>query len=332
MQAIERAFQEFLRRHRGRLDAARVAYEREGREFGEDPQRVALSLRGALRFLGVHAVSEKLVGELGRADELQAWAAYRAAKQVYAIEEALVDALGAASWPEGLRTEAVFLPVNGVVIRLRLSGEETRADFVAFHDFGAEGELLLRVVRLTPGGGFVPCALLHLGAARLQETLDEQRAKDEAFVQERTSRRGEDVVSRRFDAEAARFDNALAERGLLLRQILNVILYINGNDDVVRRVHPGSKERRHRRPGADEQAPEIATVGRKFVTMLEHWEIEDQGDGQGSSHAQPRPHLRRAHLHLYWTGRGHMIPKFVLVRPTRVGGRFDGVPIVRGVA
>ena len=257
MQAIEHAFQDFVRRHRGCLDAARVAYEREAREFGEDPQRVALSIRGALRFLGVRAVSEKLVGELGRADELQAWAAYRAAKQVYAIEEALVDALGAATWPEGLRTDAVFLPVNGVVIRLRLSGEEARADFVAFHDCGGDGALLLRVLRLTPSGGFIPCALLRMGATTLQETLDEQRAKDEALVQERASRRGEDAVSRRFHAEAPRFGKALVERGLLLRQILNASCTSTGKKSMVRQGAPWCEGARHQRQGGDNRAPEV---------------------------------------------------------------------------
>jgi hypothetical protein len=335
MQPIEHAFQEFKRRHGNHLDAAAAQYGREAHAFGEDAERVALSLRGALRYLGVQSAEGPLLAASRRADELQVWLAYRATKQIFTIEEPLADALSAATWPEDLPTDALFLPVNGAVLRLRLPSEESRSDFVCFQDYGADGTLLLRVARVSLGGPLAACGLLRMGKAPLQATLEKQRAEDEAFIQARIHEGRNGPLTQYMARELPRYKEELAVRGRLLRHLLNVILYINGNDDVVRRIHPGSKPRRergarHRDDG--DRAPEVVVVGKQFASTLEHWEIEDaQRDGEGSG-GSVRPHIRRAHLHLYWTGRGRAHPKFVVVRPTMVrGGRGDQSPAVRTV-
>ncbi len=43
-----------------------------------------------------------------------------------------------------------------------------------------------------------------------------------------------------------------------------------------------------------------------------------KNEHQGGTHARPRPHLRRAHWHLYWTGERGSVPKVLFVHPCLV--------------
>lgn len=49
--------------------------------------------------------------------------------------------------------------------------------------------------------------------------------------------------------------------------------------------------------------------------------------GSGT-HASPRPHMRRAHWHLYWTGAGRAVPRVKWIAPVFVRGEGADTPVV----
>ena len=94
---------------------------------------------------------------------------------------------------------------------------------------------------------------------------------------------------------------------------LTILLYLGGEPDVVRVVHPGAKpikesiRRRDPERWKDLDEPVTYAVGREFTRAIERWELEhgrDAGDADAGASAgrSVRPHMRRAHSHLYWTG------------------------------
>jgi hypothetical protein len=65
-------------------------------------------------------------------------------------------------------------------------------------------------------------------------------------------------------------------------------------------------------------------AGEDFTRAIERWGMEhgrDAGDPTGRS---VRPHMRRAHSHLYWTGAGRAVPRVRFLLPISVKGRYRG--------
>ena len=96
---------------------------------------------------------------------------------------------------------------------------------------------------------------------------------------------------------------------------LTVLLYLGGEPDLVRQVHPGAKpardRRMHRRDPErwrDLRAPTRYTVGTAFRAAIERWEIEPRAQAAPPGGRTVRPHVRRAHAHLCWTGPGRTGP------------------------
>ena len=71
------------------------------------------------------------------------------------------------------------------------------------------------------------------------------------------------------------------------------------------------------------QAPIVWDVGVRIGSVIRKSRETQPAEPQGGSHASPRPHLRRAHWHLYWTGQGRTVPRVKWLSPLLVGG--DGV-------
>ena len=109
------------------LDAAERSYRAEARKFGEDVGRVALSYRALTNAMGRPPTADALIERVLFSTALQAWAAYRATKQIYLLDPTLAEALGHATWPEALDVSTLFLPVNGCVLAL----SEQASDYYA---------------------------------------------------------------------------------------------------------------------------------------------------------------------------------------------------------
>jgi hypothetical protein len=333
MQPVERGFQEFRRRQGRALEAAERAYRAEAPKFGEDATKVSLSQRSLAARVGSATSQSDLVQAVLFSTALQVWASYRPTKQIYSFDPALAEALDEATWPEELDVSTLFLPVNGCVVALPVSPQETEC-YALFYDYVLQttstAQLAIRVAQIDgPRSKVYPMGGISLQTGTLKHALDRQREADRSYVMRRVAEQPSDETSRYLAGAMASYDEELDRRGRALRRVLNAVLYINGNEDVVRMVHPGGKPRhdirqqapRRERRGRDLAKPEVFRVGTQFGAAIAHWESDASPKGEASAAAGStlRPHLRRAHLHLYWTGPGREVPRFKVVRPTVVG-------------
>lgn len=95
-----------------------------------------------------------------------------------------------------------------------------------------------------------------------------------------------------------------------LTSLMNLVLYLcSANADL--RDHSGRREKPQQpsmtrtRKGLRLFPPEQPTnweVGWRLGAALRGTAGEERRRGQGGTHASPRPHIRRAHWHSYWTG------------------------------
>ena len=105
-----------------------------------------------------------------------------------------------------------------------------------------------------------------------------------------------------------------------------MLFYLAGDEDCVRIVHAGEKpikesirKRDYERYRDLSTAPTLA-IGKTFARFIERWEIEHRSDPGVESGRTVRPHMRRAHSHLYWTGEGRKQPRVRFLLPISVRG------------
>lgn len=333
MHPIERAYAAFLGRFRSQVEGAEAGQRSEAVRNAEF-EDIPLSHRAALHFLGVRPSDPDFVAAIRFAAELQAWVAYRRHRQLYVVDERLAEALSTASWPEDLDVASLFLPVPGAAISVRLPGGTAQAHFIGFYDLeteagGGAARRQIRFAQLRSDGELIPCGSVILVGGRLEDALRTETAAIRHYVAARSLHVQPDALTPRLKQGMTTLDGVMLERGQLLRQLLNVLLYINGNDDVVARVHSGKKPvTRGRRPRSvkreqERQEATVFDVGRAFASTIQHWEEEERARNVGGTvdgDRQVRPHVRRAHLHLYWTGPGRETARFKLVKPTLIHG------------
>lgn len=80
----------------------------------------------------------------------------------------------------------------------------------------------------------------------------------------------------------------------------------------------------------------VRDVGGTYRKAIERWEIEQARErGADSSGRSVRPHMRRAHAHLYWTGPSRTEPRVRFLLPIPVKGKLAeeeaAGPSVQGV-
>jgi hypothetical protein len=89
-----------------------------------------------------------------------------------------------------------------------------------------------------------------------------------------------------------------------------MLLYLGGEPDLARIVHPGEKplkakiERIDPKRYRDLAEPTVQSVGKAIAHDIEQWEIEHRSDEGVATGPEVRPHMRRAHSHPHWTGAG----------------------------
>lgn len=109
---------------------------------------------------------------------------------------------------------------------------------------------------------------------------------------------------------------------------INMLLYLCSEEPDVIRDAPQPRQRGR---GAVKSAawPDVVRVGGYIGSVIRAGNAphEAHGDGPQGSGAPKRPHMRRAHWHLYWTGPGRTVPRIRWVMPVFVGGG-DGRPDV----
>jgi hypothetical protein len=131
---------------------------------------------------------------------------------------------------------------------------------------------------LKPAQWWVLICVLHLNQARLAECLDAAAAEAECHG-------------------APAGEAATVWRNELAGLTLTMLLYLGGEPDLLRIVHPGEKPLKTRIARTDPERyrdpaePTVQSVGKAFTHAVEGWEIEHRGD---EGIANVPPHMRRA--------------------------------------
>lgn len=248
---------------------------------------------------------------------LATWAAYREAKTFYRVDSLLADCLIKTPWPEHVPTAALRLPSRCPVLEIPWQGGivhiAVHYDLMTTQE--ETGQLELRIMQLS-GSYWLPISFLHLAGDTLQDCI-----KSAGFLAKLHAPNPESV-------------DPLAFRTPLAGLVLTLLLYLAGEPDVVKVAHPGErpeKEAKMRRSDPDRwrdlHSPASYDVGTSFRAAIERWEIERQKEAGLPTGKSVRPHMRRAHAHLYWTGEKRSIPKVVFLMPISVkGGRIVEEP------
>jgi hypothetical protein len=265
------------------------------------------------------------------ANSVACWAAYREAKTLYRVEPLLAEALARTPWPDAVPTEALCLPSRCPVLALPWEGQTLHVavhyDLLTQHEASDRLELRLSLLGGPPRGAaeldallpadlWAPLAILHLVGDDLGACV-----RDAAHVtEELLEARGVPLEDR---PPGSPLD---ALRSDLAGLVLTLLLYLGGEPDLVRLVHPGTKpdrdarmQRRDPERWKDLRTPTLFAVGTAYRAAVERWEVEQtraRGEPTGRT---VRPHVRRAHAHLYWTGEGRRVPRvrFLLAIPVK---------------
>jgi hypothetical protein len=239
---------------------------------------------------------------------LHVWAAYRESKTIYEVEPALAECLSRSPWPRQTPTAALRLRSRCPV--LSIPRGNTMINLAATYSplIGAEesSALELRISRLE-NDLWVAESILHLTRENLGECVEAAAAIA--------------GVHGTFEKTARLWGDTTAGLALTLQ------LYLGGDPDVVRIVHAGERpavkgrlERADPERFRDLRDPNTYAVGRTFARAIERWEIEHLEDAGMVTGKTVRPHMRRAHSHLYWTGKGREIPRVRFLLPVSVRG------------
>lgn len=249
----------------------------------------------------------RIIAETLLANTVHVWAAYRGTKTIYEIEPPLGECLSRSPWPQLTPTAALRLPSHCPVFCLS-SGSSAKY-FAAVYDLltdnEASGILELRISQLKDEFWF-PISILHLNHDTLSQCADAAAADAQAHGA----------------PQGANMEFQNKPTGL----ILTILLYLAGEPDIVHIVHPGEKPikdklaRRDPERYRDLHEPTTHTVGRSFARALERWEIEHKHDPGVETGRTVRPHMRKAHSHLYWTGEGRLEPRVKFLLPISVTG------------
>lgn len=119
--------------------------------------------------------------------------------------------------------------------------------------------------------------------------------------------------------------------------VLQFLMYISSDDPDVEmsKVTRCQKDRQKRlnKNNLPHSEPENWNVGVRYGNKIrlykkEYTNIDDESEIlEHGHHKPPRPHIRRAHWHYYWTGVGRTVQKHVWVEPTLVNGTNEEIPV-----
>jgi hypothetical protein len=244
------------------------------------------------------------------ANTVHVWAAYRESKTLYEIEPPLVECLSHSPWPADTPTTALRLSSRCPVLAIPWHDEGplyVAATYDLVNGGQESGSLVLRlsILSLDQHVWMAASALALIGS-----TLND--CIEAAVEQVRWSGKPKNL--------AKDLRNEIAGRAL------TILLYLAGDPDIVRSVHPGEKPIKEKLARTDPERyrdlrePTTYAVGKSFARAIERWEIEHERELNDPTSKTVRPHMRRAHSHLYWTGEGREIPRVKFLLPISVKG------------
>lgn len=250
--------------------------------------------------------------------ELHFLAAWRASRNILRFDPSLRDALINAANPEGPLSHEVFtrLPHHGVYVErpglFDRDGIEYEGVGASLICSGPDNAACLNVIFLhgEAGGWKVDTAALTLDGRPLNEAIATA------------------LAGYGHEANAGRWTANMSKAVSLLLWLCQDKPEISPN-----RGHPPPLPTR-REKGRVIPIGGIARVWDVGLRVGETLRLADGGDTRraewkGGAHASPRPHVRRGHWHLYWTGTGKAVPKVCFVHPCLVNVHaLDALPTV----
>lgn len=253
---------------------------------------------------------------------LPALAHWRLSRGLYEFDETLSDALLDTPLAEVPADALRHLPEYAPYIRL---------PDLPFLNWTVHGAWLLRFLA-RDGNSALQMVLHHSGdqVASLSIGLTPGRPLDELLTETFAK------VARGTVGEA---DQAaqVAASSRMLRRLLALVLYLSGDEPDLSGVAKPLRVVRRRgvqvydRPQGDN----MLRVGFQAGGAIRMWrQLEQRPTSDTSGLGLPKaPHIRRAHWHLYWTGKGRAVPRVRWVPPVAVNVRqMDDMPVqVRAV-
>jgi len=224
--------------------------------------------------------------------ELAALAAWRPTKGIYRFDEELAAALLETPVSGDLPREVLFrLPEWCVYVETPWLAPETHGFFVHLEWDAGDGRAELRML-LDQDQRLLPI-ILHLVDGTLEDAI------------------------RAFEAEAASQwakagspawlgpRSVAAELMPIARPLLSLMLYLCSDEADFGGRKPERPRPKKTKKGtrmASPDAPTVWDVGVRIGAALRAARGEERAESEGGTHASPRPHVRRAHWHTYWTG------------------------------
>lgn len=283
---------------------------------------------------------------------LHAFGNYAKVRTIYTIDRTLFSHLVRAKWPDDIPISAAALPKNGCVLDLpahEVFGSQNiqdchRVQIICTYDMNGEtGDLdivltALGINRNHEGKPLMSLDELNAWISVVSNNLADA-ILDYAIYMEGAPERVKQWVENRFvvwseipderDAEIRETRIFSKEWLRYLKAILSVLLYINGNDDLLElnssNTVPMNKSARRRLTKEKSnrtsiEAPlRVFRVGGKYASTIQRWEESESVEAKSTGRS-PRPHLRAAHAHTYRIGKGRTGIRVRFLPPIPVKG------------
>lgn len=283
---------------------------------------------------------------------LHAFGNYAKVRTVYTIDRTLFSHLIRAKWPDDIPISAAALPKNGCVLDIpvhEVFGSENiqdcnRIQIICTYDMNGETgdlDIVLTALSINRNHDGKPVMMLdelnfwiNMKSANLADAI-----LDYAIYMDAAPERVKQWVENKLvvwseipderDSEVRETRLFSKEWLRYLKAILSVLLYINGNDDLMElkdpKAAPTNKSARRRlakeKPnrGPAEATLRVFQVGGKYASTIQRWE-ESVNVETNSTGRSPRPHLRAAHAHTYRVGKGRTDIRVRFLPPIPVKG------------
>ena len=251
---------------------------------------------------------------------------WQTSKIVYRFDDALADALMEHTEPcENIPVDMILhLPYPCVFIEQPPGVPGCEGVFVFLESDNRYPNVVELRMHYAFSDGNIAATYFQWG---VNETISQQMVEDNLEVINRIKRVPELTVP------TETYDTILKQRG----KHLNMLLYLMTQDADIVRKSPEPRIRGERRQTAAYSdvlytGGYVGSAIRKAKTESEReLKVYDSESKQETTYSV-RPHIRKAHWHLYWTGPGKSIPKTKWILPIFVkGGNADVPTVIRPV-
>lgn len=259
------------------------------------------------------------------------FASYRRSKVIWNLDRDFEDAIGEIPFPDDTPVSALaYLPCESIVFPF----DDSDICFLCWYDsdIGDDGkpELILRFGFLSPDENYkgdswgdtfyAPNGAIILPLPKIN--LSKKQSLKDAFSEMQWC---DDMVSTNKSER-----ESYTDKRKNFAKIINTLLYAAGCDDIVKLVgheYSQSVKKAMRKQSGDPKEikkdlsdPQEFDIGVKFGVAIKQYRaaVERESHDGIPTGRSVRPHMRRAHSHLYWTGINRDVPRVLFLAPIAV--------------